>query len=73
MKPVSGSRCECTACGERFNRVSVFDKHRTGSFAKPGEWSGDRGCLSASEMEAKGWKRNDAGYWTTGGGFWRPA
>ena len=69
---VTGARCECTDCGEPFNRVSTFDKHRTGSFAKPGEWAGTRGCMTPGQMAAKGWRKNDAGWWVTGGGFWKP-
>ena len=60
------SRCQCPACGEYFNRVSTFDRHRSGSYAKPGEWSGDRRCLTVSEMQAKGWMKNSAGFWITG-------
>ena len=71
MKPVSGSRCECAACGQRFNRVSTFDKHRVGEFAKPGESHNTRACLSIDEMQAKGWLVNRAGYWITGGVFWK--
>ena len=73
MGALSGNRCECAACGERFNRVSTFDKHRVGEFAKPGEWANTRRCLSVDEMQAKGWRANDKGYWVTGGGFWGQA
>lgn len=62
---LSGNRCQCTACGHYFNRVSTFDKHRVGEFGK------DRRCLSAGEMEAKGWRLNTAGFYVTGGGNWR--
>jgi hypothetical protein len=60
-----GNRCQCTACGEYFNRVSTFDKHRTGAYDER------RRCLSVPEMEGKGWKRNAAGFWTQGGTYVR--
>jgi hypothetical protein len=60
-----GNRCQCTACGEYFNRVSTFDRHRVGSYED------GRRCLSAPEMEDKGWKRNAAGFWTQGGTYVR--
>ena len=69
---ITGSRCQCTACGEHFNRVSTFDRHRIGNYAKPGEWAGDRRCMTADEMTAKGWRPNATGWWVTGGSFWRP-
>ena len=72
MKPLTGNRCECAACGQRFNRVSTFDKHRVGDFAGVGGVN-TRRCLNAEEMQAKGWRTNDSGYWVTGGGFWSRA
>lgn len=69
MKKLTGSRCQCTACGTYFNRVSTFDKHRVGEFGA------DRRCLTADEMTAKGWRENAAGFVVTGGGgYWsKPA
>lgn len=61
-----GSRCQCAACGEFFSRPRAFDRHRVGSYAKQGEWRGDRRCLTPAEMMAKGWTRNPAGIWVTG-------
>ena len=69
---ITGSRCQCTACGEHFNRVSTFDRHRIGNYAAPGEWSGNRGCMTVEEMTAKGWRTNATGWWVTGGSFWKP-
>ena len=60
---LTGNRCQCTACGECFNGTQPFDKHRVGSFAKPGEWQGTRRCLTVAEMEAAGFQRNAAGFW----------
>ncbi|MGQ0834974.1 MAG: FDXHR family putative zinc-binding protein [Gammaproteobacteria bacterium] len=57
--PLTGNRCRCSACGQHFNSVTVFDRHRTGSWP-------DRRCLSPAEMSAKGWLRNDASFWITG-------
>lgn len=62
---LTGQRCECPSCGQLFNRVSTFDKHRVGEFAKPGEWAGDRRCLTSDEMSDKGWRLNDKGFWLT--------
>ncbi len=46
---LTGRRCQCAACGEYFNTVFAFDKHRTGSHAKD-----QRRCLKAHEMENTG-------------------
>lgn len=62
---LTGQRCQCAGCGEHFNRVSTFDKHRTGAF------DGSRRCRTEDEMLAKGWLRNAAGFWITGAGNWR--
>lgn len=62
---LTGQRCECTGCGELFNRVSTFDKHRVGNLAKPGDWAGTRRCLTVDEMAGKGWRLNDKGFWIT--------
>lgn len=50
-------RSQCTACGQLFARTSLFDKHRTGPY------SGRRRCLTTAEMQAKGWRLLDSGYW----------
>lgn len=54
---LTGERCQCTGCGEYFNRVSTFDRHRVG------EHGVDRRCLTVEEMEAKTWRKNEAGFW----------
>ena len=51
-----GDRCQCGACGQRFNSTSMFDRHRLG---RPGR----RSCLNACQLEAKGYSRNQAGFW----------
>jgi hypothetical protein len=59
---LTGSRCECPACGESFSNVREFDRHRIGTYADSGEWSHKRGCLTPAEMEADGWIRNARGF-----------
>src|SRR6516165_8365228 len=57
---LTGSRCRCGACGELFNSVSVFDRHRVGPWTDKGV---QRRCLSAEEMSARGWQTNVKGFW----------
>jgi hypothetical protein len=52
--------CLCGACGEYFNSVSAFDKHRTGEYS-----DGSRRCLTPTELTAKGWLHNARGLWIT--------
>jgi len=59
---LTGSRCQCSACGEYFNRPSLFDRHRAGSYQPLA-----RRCLSPDEMRAKGWRKNSAGFWIGAG------
>lgn len=61
-KNLGQSRCQCAGCGQYFNRVSTFDKHRKGEY-------GARRCLSPAEMQALGWRCNDAGFWITASRF----
>jgi len=63
MPKLTGNRCRCPTCGEYFNGVQPFDKHRAGHYAKPDEWQGNRRCLTVVEMEARGFIRNAAGFW----------
>lgn len=60
---LTGKRCQCAACGEYFNGVQPFERHRAGRFAKPGAWQGNRRCLTVPEMVARGFIRNAAGFW----------
>lgn len=48
--------CWCRACGECFNSVHAFDKHRTGPAT-------NRRCLDTAEMEKAGMSVNARGYW----------
>ncbi|MGH8147569.1 MAG: hypothetical protein ACREPY_14705 [Rhodanobacteraceae bacterium] len=61
---LTGNRCQCPTCGEYFNGVQGFDKHRTGDYAKPGN-PNTRRCLTVAQMRAEGFERNAAGFWTT--------
>lgn len=64
---VSNSRCQCSGCGEFFNSLASFDKHRVGTFGL------DRRCRTGCEMLEAGMDKNTAGYWVTArseGGFW---
>lgn len=60
---LTGSRCQCGACGDYFNSTSTFEGHRVGGYAKPGQLTGNRRCLLESELLAKGWSRNPTGFW----------
>jgi hypothetical protein len=56
---LTGSRCLCRACGERFNSTAAFDRHRVDVF------SGSRRCLTSEEITRRGMTRNAAGFWIT--------
>jgi hypothetical protein len=58
---LTGLRCQCTSCGECFNRERVFQRHRVGVHGV------DRRCLSIAEMTVRGWRRNAAGFWVMDG------
>lgn len=48
----------CSGCQKKFNSLTSFDDHRTGSFSK-----GERRCLSVEEMHAKGMAQDATGKW----------
>lgn len=54
---LTGNRCECGACHQRFNSVSAFDLHRAGVRGV------DRHCREPSEMLAIGMSQNALGFW----------
>ena len=56
-KKLTHKRCRCRGCGEYFNTVALFDKHRRGKFGV------NRQCLTIEEMQSKGWALNSAGFW----------
>jgi hypothetical protein len=57
---LTGSRCRCQTCGQYFNSVSVFDRHRIGPWTDRGA---HRRCLAIEEMRARGWSLNVKGFW----------
>jgi len=57
---LTGSRCQCPRCGEHFNSVSVFDRHRVGNWEAEGR---NRRCLTVLEMLSRGWRLNRRGFW----------
>jgi hypothetical protein len=60
----------CTACGQDFGSVELFDRHRVGKHAYTFAEGLDRGledgrrCLDATEMQASGWRLNARNRWT---------
>ena len=69
-------KSECGSCGEIFNSVSSFDKHRIGSFGEAiykksksreiiGYTKHARRCLTPAEMIALGMSKNERGWWIT--------
>lgn len=54
---LTGSRCQCCACGEYFGSTDTFDRHRVG---RPGV---DRRCMSLDEMISAGWAKSARGFW----------
>ena len=58
---LGNSRCQCATstggCGEYFNSLTAFDKHRVG------EYGGGRRCMTRDEMEASGMSVNSDGFW----------
>jgi len=57
---LTGRRCQCSGCREYFNSDSAFDRHRTGPYTS------ERRCLTVSEMENDGFRKNGGGWWVFG-------
>ena len=57
-KKLTGQRNQCPSCLEHFNTNRGFDAHRTGSHTNR-----QRLCLTVADIEAKGMKRNEKGFW----------
>jgi hypothetical protein len=55
---LTGSRCLCRGCGEYFNSVKSFDRHRI-------DYPDGRRCLSSDEMHQRGMTVNRQGFWIT--------
>lgn len=56
---VGHKRCKCPSCGEFFNSIAAFDKHRAGTHVE------GKTCLDAEGMKAIGMDTNNDGYWVT--------
>lgn len=56
---LTGSRCLCRRCGEYFNSVYAFDRHRV--WASPTV----QRCLTYEKMVGKGMSINASGFWIT--------
>jgi len=56
---LTGSRCLCRGCGEYFNSVYAFDRHRV--------WDSPtvQRCLNQEELVRKGMSINSSGFWIT--------
>lgn len=55
---LTGSRCLCRGCGELFNSLKPFDRHRIGGLL-------GRRCLTPEEMRSRGMSLNHRGFWRT--------
>jgi hypothetical protein len=59
----------CTTCGQDFNSVELFDRHRVGrhayTFSEGFELGLEDGrrCLNVDEMEDAGWRLNARRRW----------
>ena len=56
---LTGYRCLCRGCGEYFNSVYAFDRHRV--WASPTV----QRCLTHEKMVGKGMSINAYGFWIT--------
>ncbi len=70
---------ECSGCGETFASLGAHKKHRVGGYGGPiylvvdgkqtakviGRSPSTRRCLTVEEITAKGWTRNEKGWWLT--------
>lgn len=63
---LKAGRCQCMACGLYFSGVREFDRHRAGSYAKKGEWQGQRYCRSLEQLLARGWRTDARGFLSQG-------
>jgi hypothetical protein len=61
-RALTGGRCQCAGCGLYFTGTREFDRHRTGEYAKPGEWKGMRRCIPLAGLEAKDWREDARGF-----------
>lgn len=62
----------CPACKEIFAGTTAGDRHRQGTWDVPPTHPDYRHCLTPEQMIAKGMRRNEYGYWSSGEGYDRP-
>jgi hypothetical protein len=55
---LTGNRCVCRGCGQLFNSIKPFDRHRIGGPL-------GRRCLTPVEMHGRGMSLNHKGFWRT--------
>lgn len=58
---LTGTRCQCTACGRYFSTAKNFDRHRTGEY-RPGARLFGRSCKPVETLP--GWRQDKRGAWT---------
>jgi hypothetical protein len=56
---ITGDRNQCRSCGEFFNSVFAFEKHRTGDFGI------NRRCMTEAEMRVIRMDKNHAQFWVS--------
>jgi hypothetical protein len=56
---LTGNRCLCQPCGQYFNSLKGFDRHRVGAYPN------SRRCLTPPEMIRRGMTANRDGFWIT--------
>lgn len=61
-RQLTGARCKCGGCGEYFNSVYAFDRHRRGDAD-----SSTRYCLTTAQLAANRWTQDALGFWRTPG------
>lgn len=59
VRHLTGHRCLCRGCGEFFNSVRAFDRHRAAASSVA------QRCLTAEEMVKRGMSVNVSGFWIT--------
>ena len=65
LRRVTASRCCRRGCGEFFNSISAFDRHRGTPYCVNGtpRSRSFRRCLTAEEIFLKGLTQNTSGFW----------
>jgi hypothetical protein len=63
VRRLTGSRCLCRGCGQLFNSVTAFDRHRVDDRTRLPIVT--RRCLTPAEMQHIGMSLNSAEFWIT--------